>query len=114
MNSYFLREDGGKSPRQKSPDRGGSIAEAFSVTEHLERQQEIKATSVQGHNGRFWTHTTTWSGKVTEQTRDHQSRGGEKDGGKERGKEGKVINRLHWGRVCGSDVTGGRNLSDVL
>lgn len=34
-----------KSPRPKSPDQRGSIAEALNFSEHLERQQEIKETS---------------------------------------------------------------------
>lgn len=81
-----------------------------------EAARKIEATSKlsTGSSGRFWTHITAWSGKVTKQTSDHQSSGGKRDRGKEREREGKVINRPSWGRVCGSDVTEGSNLSDVL
>lgn len=83
---------GESNQRPESPDRGGSIAEALSFTEHLEWQHEIKATSepFAGSSGGFWTHTTTWSGKVTMQSRDNQSSGrkgrmeGKKEGEKEK------------------------------
>lgn len=97
--------------KPKSPDQGCSIAEALIVAEHLERQQEIKATSKPFAESFL---DRTWSGKVTKQTRDHRTSEEKRDRGKEKGRKGKLINRPHWGRVCGSDVTGGSNLSDVL